>query len=101
MTLTDLTLAQARDGLRARDFSAVELTEAYLSAIAAVNPRLNAYVLVTDEAARAQARAAVSQRPFPERVPEQALEPVFRRPSRRALLLAPWRVPPRVRSSAS
>ncbi|MCC6719580.1 MAG: Asp-tRNA(Asn)/Glu-tRNA(Gln) amidotransferase subunit GatA [Acetobacteraceae bacterium] len=58
MTLTDLTLAQARDGLRARDFSAVELTEAYLSAIAAVNPRLNAYVLVTDEAARAQARAA-------------------------------------------
>ena len=31
--LTDLTLAEARDGLIARDFTAVELTEAYLAAI--------------------------------------------------------------------
>lgn len=56
--LTDLTLAEARDGLRARKFSAVELTDAYLAAIEAVNPKLNAYVLVTGEAARAQALAA-------------------------------------------
>ena len=56
--LTDLTLAQARDGLRQRDFSAVELTGAYLAAIEAVNPKLNAYVLVTAEAARVQAMAA-------------------------------------------
>lgn len=56
--LTDLTLAQARDGLRKRDFSAVELTDAYLAAIEAVNPKLNAYVLVTGEAARTQAKAA-------------------------------------------
>ncbi len=56
--LTDLTLARAREGLRRRDFSAVELTEAYLAAIEALNPKLNAYVLVTGERARAQAVAA-------------------------------------------
>ena len=56
--LTDLTLAQARDGLRARDFSAIELTDAYLAAIAVLNPKLNAYVTVTAAAARAQAQAA-------------------------------------------
>ena len=56
--LTDLTLAQAREGLRRRGFSAVELTDAYLAAIEALNPKLNAYVLVTAEAARAQAKAA-------------------------------------------
>ncbi len=56
--LTDLTLAEARAGLRARDFSAVELTDQYLAAIEALNPKLNAYVLVTGEGARAQALAA-------------------------------------------
>jgi len=56
--LTDLTLAQARDGLRGRDFSAIELTDAYLAAIAVLNPKLNAYVTVTAAAARAQAQAA-------------------------------------------
>jgi aspartyl-tRNA(Asn)/glutamyl-tRNA(Gln) amidotransferase subunit A len=58
MTLTDLTLAQARNGLRDRRFSAVELTDAFLAAIEAVNPRLNAYITVTSEAARARAREA-------------------------------------------
>ena len=42
MSLTDLTIAAARDGLRARDFTARELTEAHLAAIEALNPRLNA-----------------------------------------------------------
>ena len=56
--LTDLTLVQARDGLRRRVFSALDLTQAYLAAIEALNPRLNAYVLVTGEAARAQAKVA-------------------------------------------
>ncbi len=58
MILTDLTLAQARAGLRDRQFSAVELTDAFLAAIAEVNPRLNAFITVTGEAARAQAAAA-------------------------------------------
>ncbi|MDE2575697.1 MAG: Asp-tRNA(Asn)/Glu-tRNA(Gln) amidotransferase subunit GatA, partial [Rhodospirillales bacterium] len=56
--LTDLTLAAARDGLRSRRFSAVELTEAFLAAIAALNPTLNAFITVTAERARDQARAA-------------------------------------------
>ena len=44
---------------RARD--PVERTEAYLSAIAAENPRLNAYVLVTADLARQQAEASRSR----------------------------------------
>jgi aspartyl-tRNA(Asn)/glutamyl-tRNA(Gln) amidotransferase subunit A len=58
MNLTDLTLTEARDRLRAREISAVELTEAYLEAIEALNPRLNAYITVTAEGARVAARAA-------------------------------------------
>jgi aspartyl-tRNA(Asn)/glutamyl-tRNA(Gln) amidotransferase subunit A len=58
--LTDLTIAQARDGLRAKDFSAVELTMAHLHAIEALNPRLNAYITVNHAKAVDQARAADS-----------------------------------------
>ena len=58
MTLTDLTLVDARDGLRRRDFTAIELTDAHLAAINALNPRLNAYITVTAKGARAQAAAA-------------------------------------------
>jgi aspartyl-tRNA(Asn)/glutamyl-tRNA(Gln) amidotransferase subunit A len=58
MILTDLTIAQARDGLRAKEFSAVELTTAHLDAITALNPRLNAYITVTHAEALQQARAA-------------------------------------------
>ena len=56
--LTDLTLAAARDGLRAKDFTATELTAAHLEAIEALNPALNAFITVTAEGARAQAAAA-------------------------------------------
>ncbi len=54
--LTKLTLAQARDGLAKKDFSSVELTQAFLDAIEAGNRALNAYVLVTGEHALARAR---------------------------------------------
>ena len=53
--LTKLTLVEARDGLRAKKFSATELTRAFLSAIDKANPALNAYVLPTPEHALAQA----------------------------------------------
>ena len=56
--LTDLTLVQARDGLRRREFSAVELTDAHLAAVDALNPRLNALITVMAETAREGARAA-------------------------------------------
>jgi len=53
--LTRLTLAQARQGLRKKEFSATELTQAFLQAIEAGNAALNAYVLPTPERALAQA----------------------------------------------
>ncbi len=56
--MRDLTLAEARDALRARRFSARELTGSYLAAIEALNPRLNAYITVTADRALAQADAA-------------------------------------------
>ncbi len=56
--LTKLTLAEARDGLAAKKFSATELTEAFVKAIDAANPHLNAYVLSTPEHALAQAKAS-------------------------------------------
>jgi aspartyl-tRNA(Asn)/glutamyl-tRNA(Gln) amidotransferase subunit A len=56
--LTALTLAAALDGLRARSFSAVEITQAHLDAIEAANPRLNAYVLPTADKALEMARAS-------------------------------------------
>ena len=56
--LTKLTLAEARDGLKAKTFSSLELTDAFLKAIEAANPALNAFVLQTPEHARAQARQA-------------------------------------------
>ncbi len=59
--LTDLTIAQARDALRAKDFTAVELTMAHLRAIEALNPRLNAYITVSHAAAMDQARNADAQ----------------------------------------
>jgi aspartyl-tRNA(Asn)/glutamyl-tRNA(Gln) amidotransferase subunit A len=54
--LTALTLAQARDGLRDKEFSAVELADAHIKAIAEAGA-LNAFVLETPEAAQAMARA--------------------------------------------
>ncbi|MGD9803477.1 MAG: Asp-tRNA(Asn)/Glu-tRNA(Gln) amidotransferase subunit GatA [Hyphomicrobiaceae bacterium] len=54
--LTKLTLAEARDGLLDKSFSAVELTLAFVAAIEAANPHLNAFVLPTPDRALAQAR---------------------------------------------
>jgi aspartyl-tRNA(Asn)/glutamyl-tRNA(Gln) amidotransferase subunit A len=55
--LTDLTIAGMKRGLAARDFSAVELTNAHLAAMEAARP-LNAFILETPDIARAQAAAA-------------------------------------------
>ena len=55
--LTSLTLADARDGLKAKSFTALELTDAHLKAIEQARA-LNAFVLETPEEARMMARAA-------------------------------------------
>ena len=55
--LTDLTLAEGRDALAGGDFSAVELTEAHISAIEE-NRELNAFITETPERALADAKAS-------------------------------------------
>ncbi|WP_315920219.1 Asp-tRNA(Asn)/Glu-tRNA(Gln) amidotransferase subunit GatA [Mesorhizobium sp. SP-1A] len=56
--LTRLTIAEARSKLRAKEITASEITEAYLSAIDRANPALNAYVTVTHDKAREMAKAS-------------------------------------------
>ncbi len=55
--LTSLTLAEARDGLQAKKFSAAELAAAHVAAIEKARA-LNAYVLETPERAADMAKAA-------------------------------------------
>jgi aspartyl-tRNA(Asn)/glutamyl-tRNA(Gln) amidotransferase subunit A len=55
--LTSLTLAQARDALRSKDFSATELVDACLAGLERARA-LNAFVLETPERARVMAHAA-------------------------------------------
>ena len=55
--LTLLTLADARDGLRKKSFSAAELTAAHIDAVEKARA-LNAYVLETPEHAAAMAKAS-------------------------------------------
>jgi len=56
--LTDLTIAEAREGLRDKSFSARELAQAHIEAIEAANAALNAYVLPTPEQALEMAAAS-------------------------------------------
>ena len=55
--LTSLTIAAAREGLRKKEFSAVELTEAYIAAVEKARI-LNAYIVETPDKARAMAKAS-------------------------------------------
>lgn len=52
-----MTILEAAAGLRAKKFSSRELIEESLKRIARENPRLNAFITVTDESARARAAA--------------------------------------------
>jgi aspartyl-tRNA(Asn)/glutamyl-tRNA(Gln) amidotransferase subunit A len=56
--LTGLTLADARDGLKAKEFTARELAEAHVAAMDAANKSLNAYVMTTPERAMEMAKAS-------------------------------------------
>lgn len=56
--LTALTIAQAREKLRAKEITAAELTDSYIGAIDAANGALNAYVALTPEKAREMAKAS-------------------------------------------
>ena len=57
MSLTTLTIAEARAKLKAKEISSLELTDAYLSAMEKART-LNAYILETPEQARTMAKAS-------------------------------------------
>ena len=69
MRATDLTIAEGLAALERRALSAEEWTRASLAAIEALNPRLNALITVTAEAAIAAARAADARRARGEAAP--------------------------------
>lgn len=56
--LNTLTLAAMRDGLKAKQFSAAELTRAHIAQIEKLNPQLNAYTLPTADKALEMAKAS-------------------------------------------
>ncbi len=56
--LNKLTLADMRDGLRGKKFSAVELAEAHLSAIEKTNAHYNAFITITRDRAMEMAKAS-------------------------------------------
>ncbi|WP_299473723.1 Asp-tRNA(Asn)/Glu-tRNA(Gln) amidotransferase subunit GatA [uncultured Roseibium sp.] len=56
--LTKLTIADAREGLKNKDYTSLELTDAFLSNIEAANGQLNAFVSITADRARDMARAS-------------------------------------------
>ena len=59
--LTELTLSGASELVRSGKVSPVELTQACLSRIEQLNPKLNAFITVTAESALVQAREAESE----------------------------------------
>ena len=59
--LLDFDVAALGQKLRAREISPVELTAAYLDRIEAVDERVNSYITVTHDAARAMARMAEAE----------------------------------------
>jgi aspartyl-tRNA(Asn)/glutamyl-tRNA(Gln) amidotransferase subunit A len=59
--LCSLTLKQAAEGIRAKKFSAVELTEACLDSIKTWNPKINAWITVMREKALAQAKTLADE----------------------------------------
>ena len=58
MDLTNLTIKQAHDGLKNKDFTSVDLTKAYLEKIKTENEEINAYLSVAEESALQEAEIA-------------------------------------------
>lgn len=70
--LTDLSLAEARDGLTNKEFTSVELTQAFLDRIPDLKD-LNAYVTVTGDIALNQAKASDERRAAGKAMPLDGL----------------------------
>jgi aspartyl-tRNA(Asn)/glutamyl-tRNA(Gln) amidotransferase subunit A len=67
--MTEMTIHRALEGLRAGAFTSVELTQAYLDRIEAVDEQIKAYLRVTPEVALTQAAEADSRRQEGEDAP--------------------------------
>jgi len=61
LELCRLSVAAVSRALHAREFSSLELTDAYLNRIEQLDPRINAYITVTAERARTDARRATEE----------------------------------------
>ena len=70
--LNTLSLSEARDGLAKKDFTSVEITQAFLDRIPELK-ELNAYVAVTGDIALAQAKASDERRATSEVLPLDGL----------------------------
>ncbi len=62
MDIKNVTITQAITDLKAKKYSSLELTQAYLERIKQVEPQVNAFVTVTEEEALKNARAADEKR---------------------------------------
>jgi aspartyl-tRNA(Asn)/glutamyl-tRNA(Gln) amidotransferase subunit A len=60
--LTDLTVAEIRDGVASASFSALEVAEAFIANVAAAQPALNAFIVPTPEKAIDAAKAIDAKR---------------------------------------
>lgn len=58
MKLHELSITEAKEGLKKKEFSSIELTNACLAQIKATEPKLNAFVTVTKERALGNAKEA-------------------------------------------
>ena len=58
MNVSDLTVAEARRALDTKEYSALELTDAYLDAIGKKDKEIHAYLEVWEKEARSEAKAA-------------------------------------------
>ena len=58
MELTHLTISQAKDGLRKKEFSAVELTISFLNKIEKEDKKINSFLTITKDSAISQAKEA-------------------------------------------
>jgi aspartyl-tRNA(Asn)/glutamyl-tRNA(Gln) amidotransferase subunit A len=58
MKLNNLTIKKAREGLKAKQFTSVELVSNYLEQIKAKNPSLNAFITICENEALEKAKAA-------------------------------------------
>src|SRR3989344_8345452 len=58
MNLSTLTIKDARRALDAKEYSALELTNAYLAQIEKKNPEIHAYLEVWEKSAREEAKYA-------------------------------------------